>query len=282
MKTLVVSSMRAWVARDFSAAADPDQVRVVADLGLDLPEVGTHGVAWWAPAEHAARVRHAGVHVPLVAPGPTWLARRPAEMLGRNVWAGQLKDVSEAPRSGWAKPAEAKVASLPARWWDDTNDFQGAAVAAGMPLDSWVQVADQRLDLVVEHRLFVVDGAVKTSSPYLLKDGTTWYPGMETRNDLSSKEAWEYATSVTRDLGDDQPRSYVLDVALLTDGRWVVIEANPTWCAGSYGSDMREVLTATLQSVDHEGDQGSWHWEPDPYLQRRAEQQRTLQGRRKT
>lgn len=243
---LRVSSMRHWVANDLRVGA-AGRFPVLADMGLDVPVV-EGSVAWWAPAEHVARLAVAGVHLDLAAPGPRWLADLDVSLTGRVVWAGRLADIADAPRSGWAKPAEAKVEALPARWWDAIADFAEAAAAAGVSGDAWVQVCPTDLDIVEEHRCFVAYGHVVASSPYLLADGSTYEPGWEDREDLATSAARTFATEVVAALGDNQPVAYTLDVARSASGRFVVLEGNPAWCSGFYGAALDAVVDAVVAS----------------------------------
>jgi len=164
-----------------------------------------------------------------------------------------------------ARPAEAEIDDLAAAWYDDTSDFAAAARAAGPPGDSWVQVCPVRLDLVEEHRCFVLDGSVVATSPYLLADGSTWEPDFDTRADLHHADARRFATEAVDELGAGQPGAYVLDVGLLGTGRWVVIEVNPAWCSGIYGAEpaaavevvVEASLTASVSPVATDGGNGS-------------------------
>lgn len=268
---LVVATTRRWIADDLRHGAG-GRVDVVLEHGFDLPVI-TGPAAWWVPAEHAARILRAGGTLDLSAPGPAWLAGVPDDLTGRRVWAGMLADIGDAPPAGFAKPAEAKVDALAARWWDRTDDFASAARDAGLGDDAWVQVSDRRLDIVEEHRCYVGAGTVMTTSPYLTADGSTYEPGWESDPAFSHDAARAFAQGAVDALGQDQPPSYVLDVALLTDGTWVVVEANPAWCAGFYGCDLGAVVdvivdaSATPTETGPDGSRhGRWAWRPDPVL----------------
>jgi hypothetical protein len=257
---LIACSRVRWIADDLTAGA-AGRVPVRHDTGFDLVDVaGT--AAWWVPAEHAAKLRHGGVHLELSAPGARWLADVPAELTGRTVWAGRLADIATAPTAGFAKPAEAKLERLPARWWGDTGEFAAAASAAGMDGSSWVQISDRYLDLVEEHRCYVLDSTVLTTSPYLVANGDTYEPGWEHDPRFAHRDAGRFARHVVAELGEDQPVAYTLDVALCADGTWVVVEANPAWCSGFYGCDLTQVVdTIIAASV---GEHGRWTWTPEP------------------
>ena len=290
---LVVCSIRRWVADDLRAGA-AGRYPVRWDMGLDLPDLGdAETTAWWAPAEHAARLLRADVRLDLSAPGPDWLSRIPAEMTGRPIWSGRLSDLGEAPGKGWSKPAEAKVPGFPAAW-RTRDELLLAAEEAGFPGDGWVQVSPVRLELEEEHRAFVLDGVVVAASPYLLGaydgDCITYEPGWEDDASFAHDQARSYAQEVVDEMGDDQPQSYALDVGRTTAGRWVVVEANPAWCSGAYGCDLRAVADAVVASSftaasptaaasDEPSRHGRFVWVPDAYLVTFAEKAPVLRPR---
>ena len=268
---LIVCSQRRWVADDMVNGAD-GRYPVRWDMGLDLPCAGPDLAAWWAPTEHAGRLLRAGAHLDLSAPGPSWLARVPAGLTGRPVWAGRLSDLAAAPRRGWAKPAEAKVPGLGAAWYESTDEFAAKARAAGFPTAGWVQVSPLRLELAEEHRCYVLAGAVLTSSPYLLAGGSSYEEGWEHRADLQHASARGFAQDVVDEMGEDQPSAYTLDVGRTVEGTWVVIEANPAWCSGTYGCELTAVADTVVESSASppaalgSSRHGRFAWAPDPYV----------------
>jgi hypothetical protein len=253
------------------AAGLPDDVDLYRDFGLDAPIV-TGRCSWRVAPGHAARLVAAGVELNLSAPGPHWLAALAVELTGRRVWSGTVAELSDAPRHGYAKPADAKVPALPARWYERTSDFAEVAhqLLGG---DAHVQVADRLLDIDVEFRSFVVDRRAVTTSAYVRHDGTrrrTYEPSWDHDPRVDAAAAHRYANAVTIELGDAQPNSYALDIARLTDGRHVVIEANAAWGSGAYRSDPHRYVAAVLDASDSCSDHGNWRWDPDPYHLRLA------------
>ena len=277
--TLVVATTRRWVADDFAAPCARAGLELVHSWGLDVPDLTGRTPAWWTPTEHAARVLASGTNLPLIAPGPLWLSRVPQRLTGRRVWSGTVDTLKHAPAAGWCKPAEMKVEALPSQWWDRTSAFAAACASAGLPGDSAVQVASRRLDIVEEHRTFVLHGEVVATSPYLV-DGVTWTEDMTDDRRLHHQDAAAFAGDVCTTMRYDQAPAYTLDVALTREGRWVVLEANPVWSSASYGADLDAVLAATTAGTDHAGHHPDWAWQPDPHLLARADRQARLPVRR--
>lgn len=277
VQQLVVCARPRWVAEDLAGGL-PADVAVWQEYGLGVPEVDlVKPTAWWTPAAFAARMARAGVDLDLSAPGPSWIAGLPACFTKRHVWVGRLRDVGGAPKHGFAKPAEAKVAGLEAGWWEDISDFVAAASSARVPEDGWVQITETRLTLAEEHRCFVLDGVVLTTSPYLDRNGHTYELGMETSASFAHKKARRFAQEAVDSLGPRGcPDAFVVDVGLDETRGWVVIEANPAWCSGAYGCDMVAVaetviassLTVPCRSSTRHGE---WFYRPDAALTAQAE-----------
>jgi hypothetical protein len=218
------------------------------------------------------------VRLDLVAPGPAWLARVPEALTGRPIWAGRLADIADAPAEGWSKPAEAKVPGFSAAW-RSTEELLAAAGAAGFPLGGWVQVSPVRLELVEEHRAFVLDGSVVATSPYLRSDGSTYELGWEDDPSFDHRGARSFAQDVVDEMAEDQPVAYTLDVGKTSSGRWVVVEANPAWSSGAYGADLRAVADAVVVASLTPSRDAPFPWVPDAYLLGVAERQPLLRRR---
>lgn len=266
---LVAATHRRWIGEHLAAAGS---IPVIVDAGMDAPVI-PDGVraAWWTPTEHAARLLHAGAPLALSAPGPHWLSQVPRELAGRVVWSGFARDVPAG--AGWCKLAEVKLEGIPAAWWGDTRDFTRALAAAGVPDESVVQVSSTRLDIASEYRCFMVDGSPAAVSAYL-RGGVTWDPAWEGEPDPGAAQARAFAQAVGDTMGSRQPAGYVLDVAVLADGNWVVVEANPAWSSSPYGADPAGVVESVLAANTPAG--GQFAWQVDPWLVKYASVRRVL------
>lgn len=297
---LRVVSIRSWVADEFRDAARRSQrhrdLDVRHSLGLDIPAAASLKDAWWCPTEWAARampvLAAADTEIPLMAP-PTGMVCQPAwaRWTARAIGTCRLDEVTAAPAppSSWWKPAEFKVEALPAAAYPDAEEFLDAATRTGLGADCvvlWSAPLEGEGAIVEEHRTFVLLGRVHATSPYLVNassasgevETATWSPEMGTAR---SAEAAAFADRALADVaaeGADLPAAFVLDVALLRDGSWVVLEANPAWSAAAYGCDLANVLDVVLAASDPRwlADHPAHRWQPDPYLVRRAAQQRPL------
>ncbi len=258
--TVVVVTQRSWVAREL--AANTLGVVAASEPGLFWPAVAAGpDVAWWMPIEFATRLHCEGDGLALSAPGPGWLPAVSVELSGRVVGSCRATDLEHLPRTGvfWCKPAEAKIERFPGGWY--TAD---QVAALELHPDSWVQWTPTRLDLSVEFRCYVLEGAVLTVSPYLLGDLTFYDLDEATLAAVNTADATAFARTAVASLGAAQPVAYVLDVGFdrLTD-RWVVVEANPAWCSAWYGCAIDAVLATITASCRCEDE---WRWVPDAEL----------------
>ncbi len=237
------------------------------DLDAD-PESVSHaagsGVAFRAPGGLMAQAANGGTTVRLFGPTAEWFRALGPEVTGRP-WrlvtpTGARAMLAAAP--AFIKLAEAKRRDLPARRYRDVSEFDAVIVAAGLPPHLQLLATTGWLDIDSQYRVFTRGRDVLTVSPYRVQDGP-WSPLLHTHRASFHVEAGRYVGDVLADLADvDVPPAAVLDIARLTDGRLIVLEANQSWGSGLYGCDPRAALDAVLAAnADHDD---RWLWRPDP------------------
>jgi hypothetical protein len=110
--------------------------------------------------------------------------------------------------------------------------------------DTPVLIADP-VEWIAEFRCFILERQVVASSPYLR--------GGESAQELD--DSWPFLTdeqdhiiAFVEDLLSDPefrlPPAIVLDVGLIADRGWAIVEANPVWASGLCGCDPVAVLPA--------------------------------------
>lgn len=270
---LRVVTTAGWLARDLQTGTD---LPVVHDLGLDVP-ADTAGTAWWSPHQHVARLAVTpGVAQPhLWSPGPAWLTHLGGGHLHRRVWAGPLRDAADAPLWSpgalvFAKPAEIKVRGLEAHPYGTAAAVARAMTEHHLTGTSMV-VLSEVVEFVEEYRCFIAPGpggapTVVAASAYLVA-GQTWDAWEDASSAPDPAEAAAFAQAVVATV--DGPPGYVVDVGLLADGRWAVVEANAAWSSNPYHCDPAGVVAAVLAAQDPDGDP-AWAWRSDPYMARFA------------
>lgn len=270
MKAFIVVSYASWVASDFEPTIDSSKWKLIRDYGFDIPQHldSYESVAWWMNAQHAARLQRAGVAMGLTAPGADWLPTVPQELTKRPVFSSELPEFLSLPShyECWVKPSEAKIDGFEAGW-RTVEDVAHIVIEHNIPLDSSVQWTDTLIDINHEYRFYVLDGEIITGSQYLVDD-ITYYDGAEA---TYLDEATEYARYTADSLGINQPDAYTLDVGKnMETGEWLMIEGNPAWCSGIYGSDPAKALQVIERSCYNQSADNSFLWLPDAYLSNKA------------
>ena len=188
-------------------------------------------------AEYASRYE-----LCLIEPPLDLLARVPAELLAREVRFGSLASLAGIGGPVFVKPAD------PVLKFFDAGVYRAVAEVRGRrPLapDTEILVAGA-VEWTSEFRCFVRDGRVEAWSPYLSFGRPVWKPGCagETPPSLVS-----FCERLHDRMHAVLPPAYVVDVGVLDDGRWAVVEFNPAWCSGILGADVESVLSVVARSA---------------------------------
>jgi hypothetical protein len=173
-----------------------------------------------------------------------WLPGLPERYRQRQVTFTNLAVAREYPRPAFIKPADDKC--FAARVYASGAELPDAGV---LPDETPVLISEV-VSWQVEYRCFVAERAVVTCSPYW-RDGTlaqaedgTW-PAPPGERDA----ALAFAHSLLADPAVAIPPAFVLDVGLIADRGWAVVEANSAWGAGIYGCDPALVLQVLRRAV---------------------------------
>jgi hypothetical protein len=163
-----------------------------------------------------------------------WLARLPAEFLGREVRAVAIRQAWALRRPVFVKSPNDK--SIRAMVYTDGTKLPGPDA---VDQDTPVLVADV-VRFGVEVRLHVLGGEVVAASRYAV-DG---------RRDLGAAPAaaGAFGAQLLAAVGDTLPGAVVVDVGTV-GGRWVVVEANAGWASGGYTADPDVALAVVLRSA---------------------------------
>ena len=96
---------------------------------------------------------------------------------------------------------------------------------------------------LVEYRLFVLDGVVKTLSPYRWAE--------DDRPDASTQaEALAFGALVLDEAGELLPRAVVVDVGIIDGAGWAVVEANTAVMSGIYDCEPEAVLEVSAAGIE--------------------------------
>ena len=274
---LVVATHKNWIAQEF---AETGYIPVKHNFGVSAPLYPKErSIAWWMPTETASRFLYAGVDLNLATLDAEWLSRVPRGMTGRTIFTMTIQEaiLSGYKQHGFCKLAEVKIPDIPAQWIE-IDYFTEILLQARVPLDTKIQVSFGLLEIDTEYRCFVNNKEVTTVATYRNKNNIFGQPDFV--RDLRGEEwAKDYAKVVSKFMYDDQPISYTLDIAQLSKGRMVVIEANPVWSSNPYDCNKVEVIKAIIEgstTYNNQKTHGKFQWVLDPYLKQYAESRSKL------
>lgn len=177
--------------------------------------------------------------IKLSEPPVDWLPRLPEEYRNRWVRLSTLGEMRASADPFFVKPPNDK--SFPARV------YFGRDLPAEFPDDMPVLVAEV-VEWATEFRCFILDRRLRTFSIYL-RDGE-----LQRQNDFACTEGEEmqlknFLEPLLSDERVDLSRTAVLDVGVIVDRGWAVVEQNAAWGSGLYGCDPIEVLEVLRQSA---------------------------------
>lgn len=180
----------------------------------------------------------------LLEPSVDWLTKLPPEFLLRRVTLMNLDEARALSEPAFVKPAEGKV--FEARVYSSGQELPGPdLVDSSLPV-----LCSEIVDFRLEVRSIIHLGEVVTLSPYW-RDGALALDANETWAFLENEEnqARDFLAQFLSDESVKLPPACTVDVGLLRNGRWAVIEANPIWGAGLYGGVPEKILCAMVDSI---------------------------------
>lgn len=180
----------------------------------------------------------------LLEPSVDWLTKLPPAFLSRRVTLTTLADARALNEPAFVKPAEGKV--FEARIYASGLDLPGPDL-----VDSSLTVLRSEIvDFRLEVRAIIHRGEIVTLSPYW-RDGALALDDSENWAFLENeeKQSREFLDLLLSDRSVKLPPACTVDVGLLRQGGWAVIEANPIWGAGLYGGAPEKVLCAIVDSI---------------------------------
>jgi hypothetical protein len=242
MPTLLLSARQSDDAQLLWRAAIALRWQVVRVHGWQVPAVESKEVAVYGEplfAHHVAQV----LGLKLEEPPVDWLPKLGRQWRGREVALTTLAAARAIPSRAFIKPADEKC-------FDAKVYSSGAELppVGALPEDLPVLVQDV-VEWTIEFRCFVLDRKVVAVSPYwragkLAKDSNGFWPA--TANELV--EARSFCEAVLADESVTIPEAIVIDVGMIANRVWAVIESNAAFASGLYGCDAEKVLPLLLKA----------------------------------
>lgn len=282
---LCVFNHTSWVAADFKKGVEQSNMdyQVLHSFGLDIPheiiDAVKHAqtVSYWMPAAFAARLQYSEHEMKLLAPRKDFLSQIPIKLTHRKVITETLQNfIAHGPNHQiFAKPAEMKLDFFPAQTYTK-QEIVDLSIQHNLPSNTCIQYTEEIMSINYEHRLYILDGNVMTGSAYVI-DNEIYYDHMDDATfQRKLPEAVAYAQEIIPQI-NNQPSAFVLDVAWNENTEeWFVLEANPAWCSGIYGSDVEYVIQTIERSCNPLPEDESYIWVAEEFLIQRAEKQQRL------
>ncbi|MBP0017085.1 MAG: ATP-grasp domain-containing protein [Cyanobacteria bacterium SBLK] len=162
----------------------------------------------------------------------TWLPQLPEEYRQRWVYLTTLAEARKLQEPAFIKPPNDK--SFTARVYFGSElpeDFLNETPVLVAEIVYWEK----------EFRTFILERKLQTFSVYLRNGELQRETGFQ-HSDREESELREFVAQLLEDSRVELPRSACLDVGVIRDRGWAVIEQNAVWGAGIYGCDPVEVL----------------------------------------
>jgi len=249
MHTLLLSTWSLPASKALAEAARYAGWRIAA-LD-DTPEIGPRDVVVYYGGTDRAMAAATRFRLALLEPPFDLLAKLPLEFRRRAVEFARFGDLSRLKVPTFVKPADALDKSFDAGIYSSPRDIRAPK---GVKAQSPVLVAEP-VEWSAEFRCFILDGRVAAWSPYISFGRPTWKPfGPGTLAAQPPAGVLSFCDRLFSRSGVLFPPAFVMDVGLIDDRGWAVVEFNPVWCSGVLGADPRKVL-AVLERASHNEDQ---------------------------
>jgi len=242
MPTLLLSARQTDDAQLLWRACIALNWEVVRVHGWQVPTIEAKNVAIYGEplfAHHVAQT----LGLKLQEPPLDWLPKLSANWRGRDVRLTTLAEARKTSTRAFIKPADGKC-------FDAKVYSSGADLPAPGPLPEDLAVLVQGVvKWTIEFRCFVLNRKVVSLSPYWrdgqlakVEDGT-WPASHE-----ELKAAREFCERVLSDTSVLVPEAVVIDVGIIANHGWAVIESNAAFSSGMYGCDAENVLPLLLRA----------------------------------
>jgi hypothetical protein len=247
MPTLVLSTWSLPASKALAEAARQAGWRAFAfDESPDLKPRGK--IVFYGGTDKAQAIA-THFHLALLEPPFDLLAKLPLEFRRRAVECGRFSDLGRLKAPTFVKPADALNKSFDPGIYASAPDIR---TPKGVDADSPVLVAEP-VEWSAEYRCFIREGEVAAWSPYISFGRPVWKPfGPGTLAVQAPASVLSFCERLFSRSGVAFPPAFVMDVGVIDDRGWAVVEFNPAWCSGVLGADPRRVLAVLERSCQDE------------------------------
>jgi len=235
--TLLVSTMSLPAAKSLTEAARSLRWHVKTLTDRTFAE-RTGKLVYYGGTDKALEVVKR-FHVALLEPPFDLLAKLPIEFRRRTVEYASFGDLARLHGPTFVKPADALNKSFDAGIYSSVREIR---TPHGIDPRTPVLLAEP-VEWSAEYRCFILDGALAAWSPYISFGRPSWKPFAKgTLSDQPPPSIVSFCKRLFTRPASSFPPAFVMDVGLVDDRGWAVVEFNPVWCSGLLGADPVSVL----------------------------------------
>lgn len=223
--------------------------RAAGRLGWDVERLPSFRVPEWLTSVDEPVLYVEALMAPFVAeqfglilrgPSEDWLPTLPEEYRRRAVRLTTLGKAREITEPTFVKPPNDKSFRA--------GVYQSGELPTEFPADMPVLVSEI-VTWEKEFRCFLLDRQWRTFSVYL-RHGELAKDDDYASTDDEQAEMRQFVESILADDRVPLPRAVVMDVGVIANRGWAVVELNAAWGSGLYGCDPQEVLHVLRQTPE--------------------------------
>jgi hypothetical protein len=185
-------------------------------------------------------------HLALLEPPFDLLARLPLDLRRRAVEYAHFGALERLKAPAFIKPADALDKAFDAGIYSSARDIRMPKEIDGQ---CPVLVAEP-VEWSAEYRCFILEGKLAAWSPYISFGWPIWKPfAAETLSAQTPPSLLSFCDRLLSRSAIEFPPAFVMDVGLIDDRGWAVVEFNPVWCSGILGADPRKVLAVLERAI---------------------------------
>ncbi len=234
MKTLLLSNWSLPAARDLANAATA-RGWSVSTLQRPPRDPNASIVFYGSTLDAIEVTRNYGIA--LLEPPLDILTTFPKSLLLRDVEFSRWEDLPSNGVQRFIKPADPLNKVFDAGTYSSRNQIR---TTSAIPNDCPVLIAEP-VELLAEYRCFILNRRLATWSPYLSFGRPLAHHRNATSSMPPSPVLWVCEQLFTL---AKLPPAFVVDVGLIEDRGWAIVEFNPVWCSGLLSASAEQVLPA--------------------------------------
>jgi hypothetical protein len=177
----------------------------------------------------------------LVVPPLDWLALAPGHLVRREVRFATLGEARNLSQPRFLKPADA-CKLFAAGVYASGDALPGEDI---LPAETPVLIAEP-VRWEAEYRFFVCESGILTGSLYAREGDLANFAAPQDPEEKAQAE--NFARRVLRETEEALPPSVALDVGIIAERGWAVVELNPTYSSGLYGANPEMALDAIARA----------------------------------